>query len=160
MRRFVGPDLLPEPARFLADPTANFRSVLANARGANEGIKPTQSGGQRTGAVDEQVDSLGCMRLSLANKVFMSPETPSRPDDWYKRSLMGAAVMPFSPTTPGSRLPQRRLMTNPSSAIVVATLLRCFMAHMLAPLPRWATTTRPSAPVEPRISGRSLAMYS
>jgi hypothetical protein len=45
-------DFQPEPARFLADPTANFRSVLADARGENEGIKPTQSGGQRSPARD------------------------------------------------------------------------------------------------------------
>ena len=31
-------DFQPEPARRLADPTANFRSVLADARGENEGI--------------------------------------------------------------------------------------------------------------------------
>jgi hypothetical protein len=41
-------DFQPEPARFLADPMANFRSVLAYACSENEGIKPAQSGGQRS----------------------------------------------------------------------------------------------------------------
>src|ERR1700726_486896 len=33
--------------------------------------------------------------------------------------------------------------------MVVATLRRRCIAHMLAPLPRWATTTRPSAATVP-----------
>jgi hypothetical protein len=35
-------DFQPEPTRFLADPMANFRSVLADARGEHENIKPTR----------------------------------------------------------------------------------------------------------------------
>jgi hypothetical protein len=35
-------DFQPEPARFLADPMANFRSVLAYVCSENEGIKPAQ----------------------------------------------------------------------------------------------------------------------
>src|ERR1700731_16066 len=53
---------------------------------------------------------------------------------------------------PGSRLPHRVPITRPSSGVklmVVATLRRRCIAHMLAPLPRWATTTRPSAATVP-----------
>jgi hypothetical protein len=53
-------------------------------------------------------------------------------------------------------------MGKPSSAVkpmVLSTLFPALIAHMEAPLPRWATTTRPFA-----MSGASfgiwLAMYS
>ena len=35
-------DFQPKPTRVLGDPMANFRTVLADARGENEGIKPTR----------------------------------------------------------------------------------------------------------------------
>ena len=63
---------------------------------------------------------------------------------------------------PGSIAPGRVPMHSPSTAvklIVVSTLLRPFIAHMLAPLPRWATITRPSA-MSGATSGRTEAMYS
>ena len=53
-------------------------------------------------------------------------------------------------------------MGSPSTAvkpIVLATLRPACMAHMLAPLPRCATTTRPVAVFGSRL-GRTLAMYS
>ena len=48
----------------------------------------------------------------------------------------------------GIECPHRLPMTRPSKALkpmVVAMLCRLSMAHMLAPWPRWATTTLPSA---------------
>src|SRR5712691_6812897 len=50
--------------------------------------------------------------------------------------------------TPGSSAPVRVPMTRPSTGvkpIVVATLRAASIAHRLAPLPRWATTSLPSA---------------
>ena len=51
-------------------------------------------------------------------------------------------------STPGSIVPLRVPITRPSSAvnpIVDATLLPSAIAHIDAPLPRCATTTRPAA---------------
>ena len=56
--------------------------------------------------------------------------------------------------------PQREPIMSPSIAVspmVVAKLLRPRIAHRLAPLPRWATMTRPSA-LAPATCGRTLAM--
>ena len=53
-------------------------------------------------------------------------------------------------------------MQSPSSAVnpsVLSTLLRFFIAQRLAPLPRWATTTRPGA-ISGATSGSTDAMYS
>lgn len=58
--------------------------------------------------------------------------------------------------------PLRVPMGNPSNAVklmVVATLRPACSAHMLAPLPRWATTVRPSA-ARRSTSGSFDAMYS
>ena len=64
--------------------------------------------------------------------------------------------------TPGSTEPGRVPMQRPSSAVnprVLSTLFRSFSAHRLAPLPRCATITRPSA-ISGATSGRTDAMYS
>ena len=64
--------------------------------------------------------------------------------------------------TPGSRLPQRVPIGRPSTAvkpIVLATLRPPTMAHMLLPLPRWATTVRPDAAFASNCAS-TLAMYS
>ncbi len=53
-------------------------------------------------------------------------------------------------------------MGTPSAAekpIVAATLWPAFMAHRLAPLPRWATTVRPAAALA-SMPGSIEAMYS
>ena len=53
-------------------------------------------------------------------------------------------------------------MHSPSRAvnpIVESMLLRAFIAHRLAPLPRWATITRPSA-MAGATRGNTDAMYS
>ena len=53
-------------------------------------------------------------------------------------------------------------MQRPSSAVkpsVLSTLFRAFSAQRLAPLPRWATITRPSA-ISGATSGSTDAMYS
>ena len=53
-------------------------------------------------------------------------------------------------------------MQRPSSAVkpsVLSTLLPFFIAHRLAPLPRCATITRPSA-ISGATSGSTEAMYS
>ena len=53
-------------------------------------------------------------------------------------------------------------MHSPSSAVnpsVLSMLLPSFMAHMLAPLPRCATITRPPA-ISGATSGSTEAMYS
>ena len=64
--------------------------------------------------------------------------------------------------TPGSRAPQRVPIGRPSTAvkpIVLATLRPADSAHMLAPLPRWQTTVRPSAAAASSC-GSIEAMYS
>ena len=64
--------------------------------------------------------------------------------------------------TPGSSAPGRVPMHSPSSAVkpsVLSTLLPSFSAHRLAPLPRCATITRPSA-ISGATSGSTEAMYS
>ena len=64
--------------------------------------------------------------------------------------------------TPGSTEPGRVPMQRPSSAVkprVQSTLFRAFRAQRLAPVPRWATITRPSA-ISGATSGRTEAMYS
>ena len=43
--------------------------------------------------------------------------------------------------------------------IVLAMLCPSCMAHMLAPLPRWATTVRPAA-ARASVPGSTEAMYS
>jgi hypothetical protein len=43
--------------------------------------------------------------------------------------------------------------------MVLATLLPARIAHMLAPLPRWATTVRPPAAAASK-RGSAVAMYS
>ena len=53
-------------------------------------------------------------------------------------------------------------MHSPSSAVnpsVLSTLLPSFIAHRLAPLPRCATITRPSA-ISGATCGSTEAMYS
>ncbi len=63
---------------------------------------------------------------------------------------------------PGSMLPGRVPISRPSRAvnpIELPTLRPARMAHMLAPLPRWATTTRPPA-IAGATAGRAPAMYS
>ena len=63
---------------------------------------------------------------------------------------------------PGSIAPGRVPMHRPSTAvklIVVSTLFRLLRAQRLAPLPRCATMTRPSA-ISGATSGRTAAMYS
>ncbi len=53
-------------------------------------------------------------------------------------------------------------MQRPSSAVkpsVLSTLLPSFIAQRLAPLPRWATMTRPVGDVR-RDCGSTEAMYS
>ncbi|MNN62142.1 hypothetical protein D3C81_1774230 [compost metagenome] len=58
-------------------------------------------------------------------------------------------------------MPQRVPIGRPSTAVkpmVLATLRPPCMAHRLAPLPRWATTTRPAAAAGSSC-GRTLAMY-
>ncbi len=58
--------------------------------------------------------------------------------------------------------PGRVPMQRPSSAVkpsVLSTLLPSFSAHRLAPLPRCATMTRPSA-ISGATSGSTEAMYS
>ena len=65
-------------------------------------------------------------------------------------------------STPGSSDPQRVPIGTPSAVekpIVAAMLMPPFMAHMLAPLPRWATTVRPSA-AWASMPGSTEAMYS
>ena len=65
-------------------------------------------------------------------------------------------------STPGSSEPQRVPIGRPSSdekPIVVATLRPPCRAHMLAPLPRWATTVRPAA-ARASMPGSTDAMYS
>jgi hypothetical protein len=73
--------------------------------------------------------------------------------------------------TPGSIAPRRVPIIRPSTAvkpIVFATLRPSFTAHMLAPLPRWAKTTRALAstgassrsrearfPLQPSFCGRA-----
>ena len=80
--------------------------------------------------------------------------------------MTSAAVMPFSSircsTTPGSSWPGRVPIGRPSSAvkpIVLSTLRPPSSAHIEAPLPRWATITRPPA-ISGATSGRRAAMYS
>ena len=63
---------------------------------------------------------------------------------------------------PASSWPGRVPIGRPSSAVkpmVLSTLLPALMAHIDAPLPRWATTTRPCA-MSGASSGNRLAMYS
>jgi hypothetical protein len=65
-------------------------------------------------------------------------------------------------TTPGSRAPGRVPMHSPSSAVnpkELSTLFPLCRPHRLAPLPRWATTTRPRA-ISGATSGSTDAMYS
>lgn len=55
--------------------------------------------------------------------------------------------------------PEPAVITRASSVVkpmAVATLTQFFSKHMLAPLPRWATTTRPSVRL-PSCCGRKLA---
>ena len=64
--------------------------------------------------------------------------------------------------TPGSSAPVRVPIGNPSMAVklmVVAILRPDAIAHMLAPLPRWATITLPPAH-SGAISGNAEVMYS
>ncbi len=65
-------------------------------------------------------------------------------------------------TTPGSSAPQRVPIGRPSTAvkpIVLAMLRPPCIAHMLAPLPRCAATTRAPASAGSH-SGSVAAMYS
>jgi hypothetical protein len=64
--------------------------------------------------------------------------------------------------TPGSRDPVRVPIGSPSTAVnpmVLATLRPLSIAHMLAPLPRCATTSLPAAH-SGAIRGSAETMYS
>jgi hypothetical protein len=65
-------------------------------------------------------------------------------------------------TTPASSAPGRVPMTSPSRALkpIVLSMLRPLLsAHILTPLPKWPTITRPAA-ISGAISGKILAIYS
>ncbi len=87
----------------------------------------------------------------LARKVRMSALRPDRPSNLlcsYSRCCSSCAVWPWlskCSNTPGSSVPQRVPMMSPSSAVVpmvVASERPRRAAHRLAPLPRWAMSTR------------------
>jgi hypothetical protein len=64
--------------------------------------------------------------------------------------------------TPGSSEPERVPIARPSTAvkpIVLATLDPAFIAHMLAPLPRWRMTVFPDA-ARASSPGSTEATYS
>ena len=79
------------------------------------------------------------------------PDRPSNPDVRYKTSAISSALIPscciIYSTTPGSSWPLRVPMGSPSSAenpMVEATARPPDTAHIDAPFPRCAITTRPS----------------
>ena len=99
---------------------------------------------------------------------LLMPEIPDKPDFLYNNSSTSRTVSP-SPwnrysTTPGSSAPGRVPMHSPSSAVKpivqVDAPARSLIAHMLAPLPRCATMTRPLGYRPARSLGNTEAMYS
>src|ERR1022692_3829551 len=86
----------------------------------------------------------------------LTPETPSRPD-WRLTKFATSAADRFFPKsrcvrTPGHRSPERVPIMRPpfgTNPIVVSMLRPPRIAAMLAVLPKWAITIRPSAALAP-----------
>src|ERR1019366_1903775 len=172
VRRFI--EVYTEPGPLLTHAAMNFGGVLADARGEDQRVQPAEGGGERSqlpaDSIDKQGDGVGRVRIVARQQ---GPHVITDAGDTEEPGFVIEKVANLTrrhtlllhqvENDAGSRVPHRRLMGRPSSAVkpmVVATLLRRCIAHVLAPLPRWATTTRPSASAGPRMSGRTLAMYS
>ena len=159
-----------------ADPLTDRRRVLADAAGKDQRVQPAERRDERAEKlvrlIAEQLNRLGraWRRTSRSSEIAHVARSTrdaeeaglaDRPADRARPALSPRACEQVE-RTPGSRSPVRVPIIKPPvgvKPIVVSTPTPSRTAAMLAPLPRWAMTTRPRR--HRRSSARSSStMYS